>query len=92
MILSFKHRGLKLFYERGTTRGLNTDHVNKIRGILTLLDAASSPEGLRLPQYKLHRLRGDLKGFWSVWVSGNWRIIFRFENEDVYDVELIDYH
>ena len=92
MIVSFKHRGLKLFYEKGTTRGLNADLVNKIREILTLLDAARTAEALRLPQYRLHRLKGNLSGFWAVSVSGNWRIIFRFDNEDVCDVELIDYH
>jgi toxin HigB-1 len=92
VIVRFKHRGLKQFYERGTTRGINADHVKKIREILTLLDIARGPEGLRLPQYRLHRLKGELKDFWSVWVSGNWRIIFRFEGEDVIDVELIDYH
>ena len=60
--------------------------------LLAQLDVASSPEAMRLPHYRLHALKGKLKGYWSVTVKTNWRIIFRFEGEDVYDVELIDYH
>ena len=60
--------------------------------ILTVLDAAESPEALNLPGYRLHPLKGELKGFWSVTVRANWRIIFRFEGEDAFDVEMIDYH
>ena len=92
MIVRFRHRGLKQFFEKGTIRYLNANQVPKIRRILGLLDAAKGPKSLDLPGYRLHPLRGDLKGFWSVEVSGNWRIIFRFENENVYDVDLIDYH
>ena len=92
MIVRFRHRGLKQFFEKGTIRYLNADQVPKIRRILGLLDAATGPKSLDLPGYRLHPLRGDLKGFWSVEVTGNWRIIFRFEKENVYDVDLIDYH
>ena len=92
MIQSFRHRGLKQFYERGTSRYLNADQVPKIRRILGLLDAAARPRSLDLPGLRLHALRGDLDGFWSLSVSGNWRVIFRFENENVSDVDLVDYH
>lgn len=92
MIISFRHRGLKQFYERGTTRYLKADQAAKIRRILGLLDVASRPRSLDLPGFRLHALKGDLKGFWSVSVSGNWRIIFRFENGDARDVDLVDYH
>ncbi|MDA0346701.1 MAG: type II toxin-antitoxin system RelE/ParE family toxin [Verrucomicrobia bacterium] len=92
MIMSFKHRGLKQFYEQGTTRGLNADYVPKIGRILLILDASEEVNALNLPGFRLHSLKGNLKGFWSISVSGNWRIIFRFEDGDAYDVELIDYH
>jgi proteic killer suppression protein len=90
--MSFKHRGLKRFYEHGTTRGLNADYVPKIGRILLILDASEDVNALNLPGFRLHPLKGDLKGFWSISVSGNWRIIFRFEEGDAYDVKLIDYH
>lgn len=92
MIRSFKHRGLKRFYERGDRSGIRPDLLNAIQEILTLLDAAESPLALNLPGYRLHSLKGELKGFWSVTVRANWRIIFRFEETDAIDVELIDYH
>jgi proteic killer suppression protein len=66
--------------------------VEAVEDILALLDAASAPQAMGLPGYRLHRLKGDLKGFWSVTVRANWRIIFRFEAEDAVDVELVDYH
>ena len=60
--------------------------------MLAQLDVAGSPEAMRLPRYRLHALKGGRKGYWSVTVKANWRLVFRFENEDVHDVELIDYH
>jgi toxin HigB-1 len=92
MIRSFKHRGLKRFYERDDRSGLRRDFVDTIQEILTVLDDAATPQELDLPGYRLHPLKGDLKGFWSVTVRANWRIIFRFEGTDAFDVELIDYH
>lgn len=92
MIGSIRHRGLKAFYERGSARHLNSEQLPRIRRILTALDAAESIEGLDLPGWRLHTLKGDLKGFWSVTVSGNWRIIFRFKDGEVGDVDLVDYH
>jgi proteic killer suppression protein len=63
-----------------------------VEEILSVLDAAESPEALNLPGYRLHPLKGNLKGFWSVSVRANWRIVFRFEDTDACDVEMIDYH
>ena len=92
MIRSFKHRGLKRLYERGDRSGIRPDLLDTVEDIMARLDQATTPQGLNLPGYRLHRLKGDLKGFWSVTVRSNWRIIFRFEGLDVFDLELIDYH
>ena len=92
MIRSFKHRGLKRLYERGDRSGIRPDLVDTVQEILTILDAAESPQALNLPGYRLHPLKGNMKGFWSVTVRANWRIVFRFEGNDAFDVELIDYH
>jgi toxin HigB-1 len=92
MIRSFKHRGLKRLYERGDRSGIRPDLVDTVQEILTVLDNAATPQELNLPGYRLHPLKGDLKGFWSVTVRANWRIIFRFEGMDAFDIELIDYH
>ena len=92
MIASLKHRGLRLLYEKGNSRGLPAAHLDKIRRILARLDEASGVQHMALPGFQLHPLRGDLRGFWAVSVSGIWRIIFRFENGNAYDVDLVDYH
>jgi proteic killer suppression protein len=92
MIGSFKHRGLKRLYERDDRSGIRPDLVNTVQEILTVLDDAATPQDLNLPGYRLHPLKGELKGFWSVTVRANWRIIFRFQGADAFDVELIDYH
>lgn len=92
MIRSFRHRGLKRLYERGDTSRISADQLDRITLALADLDAAGKPIDLDLPGYRLHPLRGNLKGLWSISISGNWRIIFRFEDGDVYDVALVDYH
>ncbi len=92
MIRSFRHKGLRSLYEKGQARRLDPHHVRRITLILTRLDASSTPEDMDLPGLRLHPLKGGLKGFWSVEVSGNWRIIFRFANGEPRDVDLIDYH
>jgi proteic killer suppression protein len=92
MIRSFKHRGLKRLSERGDRSGIRADLLDDVEDILARLDQATTPEALNLPGYRLHPLKGDLQGFWSVTVRANWRIIFRFEGTDTFDVELIDYH
>jgi toxin HigB-1 len=92
VIASFKHRGLKRLYERGDRSGIRPDLVENVERILSVLDAATTPQGLDLPRYRLHRLKGDRKGFWAVTVRANRRIIFLFEEGHALDVELIDYH
>ena len=93
VIRSFKHKGLKSFFEKGKRAGLNQKMISKIRRILARLDAASSLKDLDYPATTgLHRLKGNLKNYLVVSVSGNWRIIFKFKNGDVHDVDLIDYH
>ncbi len=92
MIASFSDRALKRLYERGDRSGIRPDMIAKIERIIQRLDAITAPEQMGLPGYRLHPLSGDHKGFWSVTVNGNWRIIFRFENGHVHDVRLLDYH
>lgn len=92
MMRSFKHRGLKRLYERDDRSGIRPDLVETVERVLTVLDTAATPQALDIPRYRLHPLKGDLKGFWSVTVRANWRIIFRFESADAFDVELINYH
>jgi toxin HigB-1 len=92
MIRSFRHKGLKRLYLDDDARSLNADHVEKLRRILARLDIAKVPQELDLPGYRLHPLKGDLKGFWSVTVQANWRVVFRLEEGQVFDVDYIDYH
>ena len=92
MILSFKHKGLKQLFEEDDTRKVKQDHVKRLARILAALDAAGSPEQLDAPGWGLHKLKGELKEFYAVKVSGNWRVIFRFEDGDVLDVDYLDYH
>lgn len=92
MIRSFRHRGLKRLYEKSDRSKVSAQHVDKIELILADLDAASSIEHMRQPGYRLHELKGDLKGHYAVDVSANWRITFRFEDGTADDVDLVDYH
>jgi len=92
MIKSFKHKGLRAFYETGNTKGVRQDQVKKLRRILANLDEAHMPEDMNLPGYRLHALKGRCEGIWSVWVSGNWRLTWRFVGQDVEIVNYEDYH
>lgn len=92
MIVSFNHRGLKQFFESGSTRGIQADHAKRIRMILARLNAATSPQDMNLPGLVLHELAGKRQRTWSVRVSGNWRITFTFDGADACDVDLEDYH
>jgi toxin HigB-1 len=83
---------LRRLYERGDASGIRPDLLETVERILTILDSAATPQALDIPRYRLHPLKGDLRGFWSVTVRANWRIIFRFEGDDAFDVEMIDYH
>lgn len=92
MIVSFQHKGLELYYEKGIALKLQPGHINKLRLILTRLDASVEPRDMKVPGYDLHPLAGKLNGFWSVKVDKNYRVIFRFFEENVYDVDYLDYH
>ena len=92
MIKSFNDRRLKRLYERGDRSRVAPDMADKIENILGVLDRAGCVEAMSLPGFRLHRLRGDLAGFWSVTVRATWRVIFRFEDGNAFEVELIDYH
>lgn len=92
MIVSFRHKGLELFYASGSTKGIHASHAAKLGRILGLLDVASAPVDVDLPGFRLHPLKGTMKGHWSVWVNGNWRVTFRFVGTDVELVDYQDYH
>jgi len=92
VIISFRHKGLKLLYEKGDRRRLPPEYADRIERILARLDEATEPANMALPGFRLHPLKGDLAGYWSVSVSGNWRIIFRFDGVHACKVDLFDYH
>ena len=92
MIRGFRHRGLKRLYERGDPSRVGPGFVDRVALALADLDDARKPSDLDLPGYRLHPLKGNLKGLWSISVSGNRRIVFRFDDGDAYDVDLVDYH
>ncbi len=92
MIENFRHKGLSKFFLDDDRRRVPVAHADKIARILARLNEALHVQDLGLPGFRSHPLKGNLAGFWSVTVSGNWRIIFRFVNGPAYDVDLIDYH
>ena len=92
MIKSFKHKGLKLFFEKGSIAGIQSKHKKKLRNQLAALDTAIIIDDLDLPGYKLHQLKGSRKDCWSITVNGNWRITFEFENGNAYIINYEDYH
>ena len=92
MIVRFRHKGLQRLYETGDRRKVPPNQADKIKRILARLDEAARIVDLDLPGFRLHRLKGEFAGFWAVSVSGNWRMIFRFRNGNIEDVDLIDYH
>lgn len=92
MIKSFKHKGLKQFFEMGSTKGINANQADKIRRRLSIIDLAKEVKDIDIPGYHLHKLSGDRSELWSVRVTGNWRITFNFEDGDAYIVNYEDYH
>ena len=92
MARTFRHKGLKRLFDKDDSSGVRSDQVRRIQDVLAHLDQAQRPADLDLPGYRLHALRGNRKGYWSVTISGNWRIIFRFEDGNALDVDLVDYH
>ena len=92
-IRSFAHKGLRRLYEENSSKGLGADTVDKLRKMLTFLDAMQTPEDLpALPMWKAHILTGDRKGTWSLSVTRNWRMTFRIEGDEIIDINLEDYH
>lgn len=92
MIVSFRHAGLQVFFETGSKAGIRPEHAPRLRRILGVLDGASSIEQVRIPGYDLHKLSGNLADFWSVKVTGSWRVIFRFDGGEVELVDYLDCH
>ena len=92
MIVSFQHKGLRLFHETGSTRGIRADHAKRLARLLQFMDHAATPADLSVPGRQLHPLSGELAGYWSLSVSGNWRLIFRFIRDDIELVDYLDYH
>ena len=92
MIKSWKHKGLKIFFDTGDKSGITANHEKRLKIILQRLNAASSPDDMNTPGMKFHKLVGNLKGFYSVTVNGNWRVIFKFDSTNAINVNYIDYH
>lgn len=92
MIAGIKHKGLAALYRNDETKGVKQSLVQRLRQILALLDTARTVDDMNIPGLKLHALKGDLSGYHAVSVSGNWRMIFRFNEGQATDVDLIDYH
>jgi proteic killer suppression protein len=92
VIGSFRHKGLRVLFETGSARGVKPAHAQKLNDILDLLNAAAKPSDMEFPGSFLHPLKGKFTGLWAVRVSGNWRVIFHFENGNAFDVDYVDYH
>ncbi len=92
VVKSFRHKGLQRFYERGTTSGIQRKHAKRLRLQLAALDTAQVVEDMNIPGFRLHPLKGKMKGRWSISVSGNWRLTFEFENGDAHILDYEDYH
>ncbi len=93
MIKQFAHKGLENFFLTGSKAGIQANHATKLRLLLATLNAATTAKAMDLPAWRLHALAGDLKGHWSVWVNGNWRLTFKMdENGDARIVNYQDYH
>lgn len=92
MIKHFAHKGLEKFFTTGSKAGIRADHAGKLRRQLAFLNVATGPQQMDVPGWKLHPLSGEMAGHWSVWVSGNWRLTFKFEGEDAVLVDYQDYH
>jgi len=92
MIISFKHKGLELFFTRGSFKGIPAQYGARIERILDRLDSSIEAQDMDLPGYRFHSLKGERKGEFAVSVTGNWRITFEFKGEDVTNVNLEDYH
>ena len=92
MIQNFRHKGLQRFFLEGSKAGIQRNHADRLRLILANLNAATGPRDMGLPGLRLHPLKGERKGNWSVWVNGNWRVTFSFTRKNATDIDYEDYH
>lgn|SRR5690625_2048449 len=92
MIKSFRHKGLRRFFESGSTAGIQPQHAARLRMQLAALDTAAIIEDMDIPGFRLHRLKGSERGRWSIWVNGNWRLTFEFRDGNAYILDYEDYH
>lgn len=92
MIKTFKHKGLERFFLKGSTAKINASHIKRLRLVIGKLNTSVSINDMDFPGSNLHPLKGEKKGSWVVSISGNWRVTFRFDNENAYDVDYLDYH
>jgi toxin HigB-1 len=92
MIKRFRHRGLERLFTTESTRGVNPQFADRLRRMLKVLNDSREPQGMNLPSYRLHALHGERRGQWAVRVSGNWRLVFEFEDDNATNVDLVDYH
>lgn len=92
MIKTFRHKGLRILFETGKAAGVQASHVKRLRMQLAALDTAQVIEDMDIPGFRLHALKGDLRGRWSITVNGNWRLTFEFEDGNAYILDYEDYH
>jgi proteic killer suppression protein len=92
MIKTFKHKGLEAFFRTGSTKGIQATHAKRLDLVLGVLDQAARPDEIDMPGFRLHPLKGKLTGYWSLSISGNWRVIFRFDGTDTELIDYLDYH
>jgi proteic killer suppression protein len=92
VVQSFRHKGLKKFFESGSTAGIQPHHSKRLRMLLAALDTAQSIEDMDVPGFRLHPLKGSQRGRWSVWINGNWRLSFAFKGGHAYLLDYEDYH
>jgi proteic killer suppression protein len=92
MITSFRHKGLRKYFESGSLAGIQPAHANRLKMQLAALDTAQTIEDMDIPGFRLHPLKGSERGRWSIWVNGNWRVTFVFENGNAFVLDYEDYH
>jgi len=92
LIQTVRHKGLKRLFEQDDPSGVKSEHADKLRDILATLHAAPTVAHMDLPGFRLHPLKGEMKGSWAVTVRANWRVVFRFADSDAFDVDYVDYH
>ena len=92
MIQSFRHKGIRKFFESGNAAGIQPHHAKRLRMLLAALDTAQSIDDMNVPGFRLHSLKGPERSRWSVWVNGNWRVTFEFRDGQAYVLDYEDYH